>query len=313
MDVILHLGAHMCATRTFQDYLLCNATRLRAQGLQVWGPRRTQNGLFTGLLPAAETRPRPDGVQRAVGRVRLNLAQLEQAGTARLIVSDAAMMGSTRVNLRMAELYCGVGERVARLVQAFEGRRLRVVVNIRALDAYWAAALSRAVTRGAGLPTDAALGRLARSRRGWRDVIEEIAIAVPEAELMVLPYETYGGRPEAQLAAMADLPRSPLTHARGWLSATPRLPELRAWLPEEEAVRLPPGTGRWQPFSPGQAEALRETYADDLMWLVGGASGLARLMDDSDRKQVAGPFPPQPIATRGRRDDEEDRRLAGAG
>lgn len=311
MDVILHIGAHLCATTSFQDYLWCNGTRLRADGLQVWGPRRTRHGLFAGLLPGPEAPPRAEAVRRAAGRVRLNLAQAAETGTARLIVSDAAIMGSARANLHLADLYCGLGERLARLAQAFDCHALTVVLNIRALDAYWAAALSQAITRGAGLPGAGALARLAQGRRSWRDVIEEIACAVPEAELLVLPYETFGGRPEAQLEAITGA-RAPRTHARGWLNATPRLAELRAWLPPAEAAQLPPGNDRWQPFSDAQAAALRETYADDLMWITGGAGGLARLVDDPDRRE-AGPVPSQTVVTRGRRDDEEDRRLAGAG
>lgn len=312
MDVILHIGAHLCATTTFQDYLWCNATRLRSDGMQAWGPRRTRHGLFAGVLPGAGAPPRAEAVRRAVGRVRLNLSQSAEAGTARLIISDPAIMGSMRANLRLGDLYCGVGERLARLMQAFEGYHVTVALNIRGLDAYWAAGLSQAVTRGAGLPAPAALERLARNRRGWRDVIEEVACAAPGADLLVLPHETFGGRPEVQLEAITGS-RAPRTHARGWLNATPRLAELRAWLPSAEAAQLPPGNDRWQPFSEAQAGALRETYADDLMWIVGGAGGLARLAEDPDKKQTAGPIPSQTVVTRGRRDDEEDRRLAGAG
>jgi len=59
------------------------------------------------------------------------------------------------------------------------------------------------------------------------------------------------------------------------------------------------------------AAALREAYADDLMWLAAGADGLAWLMDDPNKKP-AGQTLPRPELTRGRR-NEQDRRLAGAG
>jgi len=312
MDVVLHLGAHLCATTTFQDYMWCNSTRFKRDALQVWGPRRTRAGMFWGVLPGADGRPSADAVHRGVGRIRMNLAQCEAAGTTRLIVSDAAIMGSLRANLRMGDLYCGLGERLARLAPAFDGYKIALALNIRALDAYWAAALSQAITRGAGLPSAAMLARLAANRRGWRDVIEEVACALPGADLIVLPYETFGGRPEAQLEALTGEP-APRTHARGWLNATPRMAELRAWLPPAEAALLPPGNERWQPFSASQAAALREVYADDLMWITGGAGGLARLAEDPDRKRASGLPPSSLELTRGRRDDEEIGRLAGAG
>ncbi|TDK41425.1 hypothetical protein E1832_20325 [Antarcticimicrobium luteum] len=312
MDVILHIGAHLCATTTFQDYLHQNRTRLAASGCAVWGPRRTRHGLFAGLMPDDRPLSGRDGAPRAAGRIRINLAACAEAGAQRLIVSDPGVMGAPRVNLRLGGLYCGLGERMARLGRAFDGYRLTVALNIRALDAYWAAVLSQAVTRGAGVPSAAALERLASAGRSWRDVIAEVAGAIPGADLVVLPFETFGGRPEAQLEAIAGL-AAPRTHARGWLNATPRLPELRAWLPKPEAALLPPDDDRWRPFSEAQAATLREGYADDMMWIIGGAGGIARLAGDPDRKQAADPIPPHRNATRGICDDKEDRRLAGAG
>jgi len=312
MDVVLHIGAHLCATTSFQDYLHRNRVRLTAAGCAVWGPRRGWSGMRAGLLPEAGSAPRSEAAREAEQRIRANLAGCAAAGVRHLIVSDPEMMGAPRVNLRLGGLYCGLGERVARMARAFDGHPIRLAMNIRSFDSYWAAAMAQAVTRGAGLPGAGMLARLAEGRRSWRDVIEEVAGALPGVELLVLPYETFGGRPEAQLEAITGI-RTPRTHARGWLNATPRLPELRAWLPPAEAALLPPGNGRWQPFTRDQAAALRETYADDLMWIVGGAGGLARLAEDPDRKQTAGATPPQMVVIRGRRDDEEDRRLAGAG
>lgn len=311
MDIILHIGAHLCATSTFHDYLHRNRARLEAAGCDVWGPRRTRHGLFAGLLPEdGLSAPRPEAARRALGRIRLNLARSAEAGVRRLIVSDPGMMGSLRANLRLGGLYCGLGERLARLAQAFEGYPTRVVVNLRAPDSYWAAALAWGIVRGHGMPGAAMLTRLSEAGRSWRDVLEEVACALPDVPLQVLPFETFGGRPEAQLAAITPGP-APVQYARDWLNATPRLPELRAWLGRQGAA-LPAGTGRWQPFSPAQGAALRESYADDMMWLAGGGGGYARLADDPDKIPV-GQTPPQPDLTRGRRDEQEDRRLAGAG
>lgn len=310
MDVVLHIGAHLCATSTFQDYLSRNHARLSAAGCAAWAPRRTRHALFAGLLPERATPPRPGAVERAIGRIRLNLAAQSEAGTRHLVVSDPDMMGAVRANLRLGTLYCGVGERMARLARAFEGYPLRLMLNIRALDAYWASGLAQAIPRGAGLPAAQRLARLACGRTGWREVVEEVACALPGADLTVLPFETFGGRPEAQLEQMVPL-AAPVQYARSWISATPRLPELRAWL-GAEAAALPEGAGRWQPFSPEQGAALREAYADDIMWLAGGANGLARLAPDPDKTQ-AGTAPPQSDLTRGRRDEQQDRRLAGTG
>jgi len=142
-------------------------------------------------------------------------------------------------------------------------------------------------------------------------VIADVACALPGATIWALPFETFAGRPEAQLGAIAHV-QAPKTHARNWLNATPRLPRLRALAVEfSENWPLPEGDGRWQPFSPTQSAMMREAYSDDLMWLAGGADGLARLMPDPDKIQ-AGLNPPRPDMTRGRNDDQQERRVARA-
>ncbi|WP_186766243.1 hypothetical protein [Falsiphaeobacter marinintestinus] len=309
MDVTLHIGAHRCATTTFQHYLRMNGERLTTTGLGFWGPRRTRAGLFSGLTPGPRAATGRNPQRRATGRVQMNLARSAQAGVPRLIVTDENMMGSVRENLRLCDLYCGVGERVARFAAAFDGYLSSVTLNIRSLEMYWASALAYSVTRRAGLPNRLAIARIVSRARSWRDVITDVACAAPGVRLQVLPFETFAGRPEAQLFAMTGQP-GPKEHAREWLNAAPRLPEMRAWL--GDTSDLPMGDGRWLPFDRSEAATLREAYEDDLMWLTAGADGLAQLATDPDKKQ-AGPTLPFQNMTRGRRYDAEQRRLAGAG
>lgn len=309
MDVILHIGAHRCATTTFQHYLRMNTERLTQARTGFWGPRRTRAGLFSGLVPGPRAATGRDPHRRAIGRVQMNLARSAQAGAARLVVSDENMMGSVRENLRVGGLYCGVGERVARYAAAFDGYLTDIALNIRALDGYWASALAYGVTRGAGVPNRAALSRIVGQARSWRDVVTDVACAAPGVRINVLPFETFAGQPETQLGLMTGQ-TAPKDHARECLNAAPRLPELRAWLGDK--AELSGGDGRWNPFYPSEAAALREAYADDLMWLFAGADGLARLARDPQREQ-AGPNLPRQDMTRGRRYDAEQRRLAGTG
>jgi len=315
MDVILHIGAHRCATTSFQTYLRRNSRWLVEQGLGFWGPGRTRSGLFRGIMPGPYVATGRDLHRRGLGRVRMQLAHSAGLGLRALLVSDENMLGGMRENLRVGDLYCGAGERLARYGEAFDGRIRHVVLNIRSLDAYWASVLGYGLTRGRGVPGRGLLDRLAVGPRGWRDVIRDVACALPDATIWALPFETFAGRPEAQLSAIAQV-KAPRTHARDWLNPTPRLPELRQLARDlGETWPLPEGDGRWQPFSPTQSAALREVYADDLMWLTGGADGLARLMPDPDKKpdkKRAGLIPPIPDMTRGRIDDRQERRMARA-
>jgi hypothetical protein len=285
MDVILHIGAHRCATTTFQDYMRKNADRLGPQGIGFWGPRLTRDGLFRGLTPGPQINFGRDLHARALGRVRLRCLRAKAGGLSRLIVSDENMLGTIRQNLRIADLYGGAGERIARYGEAFEGRIGAVALNIRGLDRYWGSAVAYSLSRGRGMPRPGLLDRIAASRRSWRDVITDIACALPDVPILVLPFETYAGRPEAQLAALTGRP-APVEHARGWLNAAPRLPELRR-LPGIDPADLPEGDGRWYPLHPDQAAALRERYADDMMWLGMGADGLATLVQPTRPAEAA--------------------------
>jgi hypothetical protein len=306
MDIILHIGAHRCATTTFQRYMRLNGEGLERRNIGFWGPRRTRNGLFSGLIPRPRLARARNSQQRAVGRVQLGCARSEALGLKTLVVSDENMLGSVRENLRLGELYCGVGERVARYTHAFGGRITDVVLNIRSLEFFWASSLGFGLTRGMGIPTRQLLDRLSHTQRSWRDVIADVACAAPDVRLWVLPFETFAGQPDMQLSMMTGQ-EAPRTHARDWLNATPKLPELR-----EFSSQLPAGTGRWQPFDVTQTGVMRETYSDDLMWLAAGADGLATLLTDPNKKPAV-INPSMTELTRGRHYDHEERRLAGTG
>ena len=279
MDVILHVGAHRTATTSFQTYLRANRAALSAQGTGFWGPWRTRNGLLHGLADAPASGHQ---VERATGRLHLALEGARRHGADRLVVSDENMIGSARHNLRHLALYPAAGERLARLTRAF-GPVRRVVLQIRALDGWWASAIGFLVPRGEDVPDAAALDRLAASPRSWRHVIADLACACPEAEIRVTPFECFADRPDHLLQAMTDLALVPRA-APGdfWKNRHPELPALRAALRDrgEDADHLPEGGGRWMPFDGLQAAALREAYADDLFWLRAGADGLANYTED---------------------------------
>lgn len=308
MKIILHCGAHRCSNASFQNYLRLNAPALAGRGIAVWGPQRTRAGLFDGLQPGGLAAVPPRLQRRAAGRVQLHMTRLRGQDTALLLVSDAAMLGPLRDNLRSLTLYAAAGERMARFALAF-GEHPDVVVSIRNLAGYWASAFARGVEQGHPVPPAEAFARLAAAQRSWRDVITDVACAMPEARVRVVPHETFCARPDVVLEALTGI-EAPQPHARQHLFPAPHLQALRAAAPAS-ARALPAGQGRWQPFTPAQAARLQERYSDDLMWLAGGADGLARLVADPD-KTAAGPNPPANGLTRGRPNDQEGR-VADAG
>lgn len=311
MDIILHLGAHRTASTSFQFYLRENADVLTASGIGFWGPWRTRDGLLTGVVPVPGRGPAARQFQRAQGRIALQLEKARARGLKHLIVSDENMLGACRRNLRFRRLYAAAGERAARFGDAFGGQVTRVVLCPRSQDTYWASALAFSVGRGHRVPETDDLDRLVTANRHWRDVVTDIACALPGVEFLVMPYECFGGRPEVKLARATGLAAPPRHHAREWTNRAPSLRQLRKILNDRGAdpACLPEGDGRWHPFNRDQTMALREAYADDMYWLRAGADGLATLIEETGPVK-AGQQPPIGQTTRGHPNGIEERRLA---
>jgi hypothetical protein len=291
MDIILHVGAHRTGSTSFQHYLRGNRARLIATGTALWEPRMLRSGVLAGLF----TKPRMcngrDLQHRAMGRVRLHAAQAERAGAQRLLVSDENMIGSPRACMRAGAIYPAIGERMARLDAAFQGKITRVVISTRAQDLWWSSVLAFGVGRGHTMPDAARLEQLAIGKRSWRDVITDLACALPKAEIRVLPFEQFAGQSNRVLALATDCP-APLAHSESWLNRSPDRAVLRATMAENGVpadalpAHLSEGEGRWTPFDRSQSARLREVYADDMMWLTAGADGLATLTEDPFRTRT---------------------------
>ena len=306
MRIILHIGAHRNATTSFQYYLRENAAWLGENGIGFWGPARMRGGLLAGLAPGARGAPDPRRLRRLRGRVQLQLEKARAGGALHLLVSEENMLGSARHNLRHARLYPAAGERLARHAEVFGGRIAGIVLSVRSQELWWASAAASTVARGHAVPTAQTFARVAAQHRGWRDVITDIACAVPDVPITVAPFEHFAGRPQDLLHLAVGL-RGPSHAADTWLGRSPDLAALRSILAQEGAdpAALPAGEGRWLPFTPAQCAALREAYADDLHWLIAGADGLATLANDPTRTKTGASLHPGADLTEGRGHDED--------
>ena len=311
MDVILHIGAHRTATTCFQHYMHENSESLVARGIGFWGPRRTRGGLFRGVMPLAGAGSVQAQLDRARGRVSIQLEKAAARGLRHLIVSDENMLGAPRRNLRDLRLYADAGQRMARFAHVFSGANARVVLSIRQHDMLWSSSLAFGAARGHRLPRARDLKGIVDGPRRWREVIEDVACAVPGAPLTVMPYEVFGGRSDDRLARMTGLTGLPDKNAREWMNQSPRLAQLRQVLRDRglDPDRLPKGDGRWMPFTKDQIATLREAYQDDLFWLCDGADGLATLIKETG-PVTAGQTPRTDQTTRGHGNGIEERRMA---
>lgn len=311
MDVILHLGAHRTGTTSFQDYMRRHTDDCAAHAVGFWGPRRTRRGLYAELLPQNQSSEATR--RRAETRIRLAIDRAQSKGMGRLIISDENMIGSVRDNIRSGQLYPRIAERMSHIAEAFDGRITAVIFSVRGLDRYQCSSLAYAVSRGHPVPDRAHLHDMATDPRGWREVVCDLAAALPGVPLQVLPFERFVGRPHTVLSIAGgfDAPRDT---QRACLNRSPMLPELRRVLSTKgmSPAALPFGMGRWNPFTNEEHAALREKHADDMMWLTAGADGLATLTEDCLRDR-AGQTPPPGALEKGRRDEFEERRMARPG
>ncbi|UWR21519.1 hypothetical protein [Sulfitobacter sp. S190] len=303
MEILLHVGAHRTGTTSFQKYLRCNGDRLRGDGTVVWAPPQTRKNLFAGLFPAPRMQNGRSLQRRATGRIRMNASLARKSGAERLVVTEENIIGAPRNCLRTGAVYAGVGERAARLNAAFDGNITRVTLSIRSLELWWASIAAFSVARGHALPPPLHWEAIACNPRSWRDMITDLACALPDTEIRVLPFEQYAGRADAALMRLTDR-AAPANHAKTWHNRSPDAGMLRSYLidmghdPDTLPDHLEATETRWQPFSQSQIAMLRERYADDIMWLAAGADGLATLTEDRLGTRV-GTSPPVEAMTKG--------------
>ncbi|MEM9577706.1 MAG: hypothetical protein AAF999_11920 [Pseudomonadota bacterium] len=308
MNVILFLGAHRTGMATFDDYMRRHAVRLASQGVSFWGPRRARQGILSRRGSAD-----PAAVARAHARVRALLDRTAARGVKTLVVSDPQMVGSIEGNVTSRSLYPRAAENLSLVARPFRDHISSVMFSPRSLDTYWCSALARGVAGGVGIPGRAELRDIVDDSRSWRDVITDVASALPGVPIRVLPFENFMGRPDALLAKGAGFD-APFDGQRKWLNRSPGLPELRRAVSNRGGApaALPFGMGRWNPFTNEEHAILREKHADDMMWLASGADGRATLTEDCLRDR-AGPTPPAGAQAKGQRDELEERHMARPG
>ncbi|MCV3272952.1 hypothetical protein [Roseobacter sinensis] len=313
MDVILHLGAHRTGTKTFQDYLRRQAETLNTAQTGYWGPGRTRRGLFSGLVSKTRTAKARDLSRRAEARIQLQLSAAQARGLRMLLISDENMIGSLKDNIRTGSLYPDIGARMACFARALDGQLSTVILSPRSLEYYWSSAIAYGAAHGHPIPDPDGLRKIAQATRSWRDVVTDLAAAMPGTEIRVMPFEAFAGRPNALLEHGVGV-AAPRDADRVWLNQAPSLPELRRVLADcgADGSALPFGMGRWNPFTPEETAALREAYADDMMWLVAGADGLATLTEDRARTRAASSLPAG-APTEGHGNEHKERQMARPG
>lgn len=293
VNTFLHVGAHRCATTTFQKFLGQNRLLLDDQSIAVWTPEQSRKGIFSGMIrkPGDTQSPAATRGQRGIELVQLETKRLALAEYQALIVTEENMIGTARNNLRTGRLYPQLGARLRNFADAFQGNVRRVCLTIRSYDDYWASAIAFAVARGHAVPNAEKLNQLVSQGRRWVDVACEIGNVFPTAEVVVVPFDGVAGHPDALLSTMhrgidtQSLTKVDPIHA---FNRSPGGDQLRKILRARGIAPdvLPAGDARWMPFDAGQQQTLRHQYKQDMIWLHSDANTAVRLVEKPVAQQT---------------------------
>ena len=274
IETVFHIGAHRCATTTFQTYLDQNRQALIRAGIMPWTPAVTRDGLFDRLVrPPTQDDPTHDAqVARRIANRRDGMAR---RGIRQLLVSEENMIGTPRDNIARHALYPGLRPRLARFRAAFGGRIDRIGLVIRSYEAFWASSIAFAVMAGTRVPDAAACRRIANQPRCWADVVGDLRALCPDTPIAVWTFEAFAGRPRRQLSLLSRDPSVGhlLDQTPVWANRSRDTDTLRDVLTRqgraEEAALIPQTPGPWMPFDAADRAALAALYADDLTFLRG--------------------------------------------
>jgi hypothetical protein len=315
MDVILQCGAHRTGAAGVEDYLRRHAPVLRASGVELCASREVHRALSpAAVAPACPTARRlGSSAERTEARVALLRQRAGVRGADALWLCAPSLLGGLQRVVESGALYPDAAGNVAAAAARLAPSRITLLFSIRSLERFWISALAQAVAAGAPVPDRTALRAIALSKRSWRDVICDIAEAAPTASIKVLPFEMFRARPE-RFASAALGTDFPLDTARTRLNRAPSLPDLRRKLAERGDAHnaLPFGMGPWNPFCAEELAALREAYADDMMWLTAGAGGMAQLTEDDPDTRAGSSLPPRDQG-KGQCNGFEERQMARPG
>lgn len=274
MKITLHIGAHRTGSTSFQRYMRHHQNGLLDHGVAFWGPQFTRNGVLRNLSHSGTVK----ASSKIKKRVRRTIAR--EVWAQHLVISDENLMGTCRNNLRTRQLYPDIGPRLSRVCAAF-GKIDRIVLQIRTLDHWWASAIAFLMARGVNLPGARGLRQIALQPRSWRHVIAELAQACPESQILVSTFERFGPYPDHLMRAVTYVENLPdVTHDRFWCNRTPGLIEIGQARDTmgKKPVCLPVRDGGFAPFDETLAKSLRQSYLNDIIWLMDGADGCATLI-----------------------------------
>lgn len=192
--LILHLGAHRTGSTHVQGVMGDNKALLAKAGIAA--PAQP-------LVKNAFTRPIGARLPKLNGGFNRMMADhgLPQAET--VVISDENLLGFLNSIFTHGLFYPDTARRLGRLKSMLPFTPCKIVIAVRPYESYFASAYGRWLGPGRMvIPRDLLAGTVLAIKRGWDDVLLEVAAAFPEAEMVVNEYSPAAEFGAAQLAAI---------------------------------------------------------------------------------------------------------------
>jgi hypothetical protein len=203
MKVLVHLGVHKTATTFIQSQLANNRSRLADRGFGmsgIWAVRRRFTTLFDRL---AWFDPVWRFLTRPALRKRLERLMGEAPGASTHLLSDENLPGTISTNYVFGRLYPFVGMRAKMLEGVLEGHDTHYFLCIRRYPDYLVSSWLQLASKGKPPAFEKYVEKFGPDRRGWAEVVADLAKAVGRDKLTVWTYDWFSDDPRRVFELLA--------------------------------------------------------------------------------------------------------------
>jgi hypothetical protein len=203
MKVLVHLGVHKTATTFIQSQLANNRQALATKGFGVagiWAVRKRFTNLFDRLSwldPVSRFLTRP------ILRRKLDRLMAESDGLDTFLLSDENLTGTIAANYLLGRLYPWARPRAKLLASLLAGHDVHYFVCIRRYPDYLASSWLQLASKGKPPAFEKYVEKFAPHRRGWAELVADLAAAVGPDRLTVWTYDWFSQDPRRVFALLA--------------------------------------------------------------------------------------------------------------
>ncbi len=238
-EIVVHIGAHRTGTTSFQEFLRLNDRLFAESGIFALYPPRSRQGEFGSI----------------------------QTQHDRAILSEENLIGTMENNVNYRALYPNVASNLKRGWPLL-GQAGKVYISVRNYSDWWNSAIAFCITRGMKMPNQSVIEEIAKSKRGWPEVIDDVRATFTKAEIVVREFSWKPENPKQHLRKLTDWPE--ITQANAEKKQHNRSPSASKLLESmannrdlENLDRIPVD-GALQLFNSDQIKNLDDKYHSDI-------------------------------------------------